>query len=285
MMSLSTLGYVSNITRVETWECDYNGHWNTRFYTRAFQCAAETFSMGDGKVIGSGSAGASIIRSRHIRFHQELHSGDPVLVRSAAILGGFWNGAIVHVLESEGTLSATALDVPANTPSFAEQHLSQVSESVVAYALPRGLVDNSPLVAPSHARRANLGILRPSSYDHTGALMIDELFRYIGYATYDHHGHLGYTPQFTTQTGLTRMVVEMRATWLGHAPAGAVLCSLSWLLQVEGKSFATAHLLQTQDDRPVALIELCLVSVDMKTRRAVQVPDFLLSQAKLLSQM
>jgi hypothetical protein len=33
------------------------------------------------------------------------------------------------------------------------------------------------------------------------------------------------------------------------------------------------------------LIELCLVSVDMKTRRAVQVPDFLLSQAKLLSQM
>jgi acyl-CoA thioesterase FadM len=274
-MSPINTGYVSNITRAETWECDYNGHWNTRFYTRAFQYASETVAMLNGK----GNPGAATIRSRHIRFHRELLSGDPVLVRSSAIQDGHWRGAVVHELESEGVLSATALD----SPGCASPHLPQVPEAAVAHALPRGLVHDAPVDQGTlvDGRRANLGILRPDAYDHTGALSFDELFRYLGYAGYDHHVSLGYSPQFTTQSGVGRMVVEMRATWLGQAPAGMGICSNSWLTHAQGRSFATAHYLKTLDEQPIALIELYLVAVDMKSRRATHVPDFLLNQIQV----
>ncbi|MFT3721688.1 thioesterase family protein [Pseudorhodoferax sp.] len=272
-MGPTDAGYVSNITRAETWECDYNGHWNTRFYTRAFQYASETVALLDGK----GNPGTATIRSRHIRFHRELLSGDPVLVRSVAVQGGRWNGAVVHLLESDGTLSATALDMP----GCASQHLPQVHEQALAHALPRGLLDDAPLAQGTtiDGRRANLGILRPGAYDHTGALMFDELFRYLGYASYDHHVSLSYSPQFTAQSGVGRMVVEMRATWLGQAPAGRGLRSNSWLMHAQSKSFATAHYLETLEGAPIALIELCLVAVDMASRRATRVPDFLLAHA------
>lgn len=266
-------GYVSNITRAETWECDYNGHWNTRFYVRTFQEAAETIAM----LNGEGNPGAAATRSRHVRFRRELLAGDPVRVRSAAVQGGRWDGAIVHLLESDGTLSATALDLPGRT----SQHLPRVPEEAVAHALPRGLVHDTPTAqeAPPDGHKADLGVLRHTAYDHTGALMSDELFRYVGYASYDHHVSLGYSPRFTAQTGLRRMVVEMRARMLGQAPAGMGIRAHSWLLRARSKSFATAHLLETLEGSPIAMVELCLVSVDMKSRRATQVPDFLRTAA------
>lgn len=264
---------VSNITRVETWECDHNGHWNTRFYTRAFQYASETAAL----LGGNGNPGAATIGSRHIRFHRELLCGDPVLVRSAAIRGGRWDGAVVHWLESDGVLSATALDMPGR----ANRHLPQVPEEAAASALPRGLVHEAPLTqgAVVAGRRAPLGILRPGDCDHTGALTFDELFRYVSYASYDHHVSLGYSPQFIAQTGVGRMVVEMRTTWLGQASAGMGIRSNSWLVHAQGKSFSTAHHLETLSGTPIALVELCLVAVDMQSRRATHVPDFLLAQA------
>ncbi|MFT3814919.1 MAG: hypothetical protein QM740_16335 [Acidovorax sp.] len=268
-------GYVSNVTRVETWECDHNGHWNTRFYTRAFQYASETVALLDGQ---GRNPGAATIASRHIRFHRELLSGDPVRVRSAAIQGGRWDGAVVHWLESAGRLSATALDLPGRV----SPHLPRVPEAAVADALPRGLLHAAPLAQAARAdgRRVPLSILRPAAYDHTGALAFDELFRYLTYASYDHHTSLGYTPRFMAQAGVGRMVVEMRATWLGQAPAGMGIQSNSWLTHVQGKSFSTAHYLETLQGDPIALIELLLVAVDMKSRRATQVPDFLQALAR-----
>ncbi|MGC3987320.1 MAG: acyl-ACP thioesterase [Pseudorhodoferax sp.] len=272
-------GYVSHTTRVDAWECDHNGHWNTRFYMRAFQNAAETVALLD----GNGNPGAATIHARHVRFHRELLRGDPVRVRSAAIQGGRWDGAIVHLLESDGSLSATALDLPGP----AGRHVPQWPEEAVASALPRGLVHDVPDAhharqarqARPDGRSANLGILRPDAYDHTGALMFDELFRYIGYAAHDHHTALGYSPRFTAQTGLGRMAVEVRTTLLGQAPAGMAIRSHSWLLQAQDKSFSSAHYLDTLQGDPIAMVEMCLLSVDMNSRRATQVPDFLRTAA------
>jgi len=272
-MNPANTGYVSHITRVDAWECDHNGHWNTRFYMRAFQNAAETVALLD----GMGNPGGGVIQGRHARFHRELHCGAAVLVRSVAIHGGRWDGAIVHLLESDGRLSATALDLPGR----ASRHLPQVPERAVALALPRGLTHVVPLAqnVPVDARSAHLGILRPGVYDHSEALMFDELFRCTSYAIYDYHTSLGYTPQFAAETGLGRMAVEVRTTLLGQAPAGMGMRSYSWLLKAQGKSFASAHYLDTSQGDPVAMVEVCLLSVDMNTRRAAQVPDFLLAAA------
>lgn len=272
-MHWSDTGCVSNITRVETWECDHNGHWNTRFYTRAFQYASETVALLD----GNGNPGVATAGLRHVRFHRELLCGDPVRVRSAAIQGGRWDGAIVHWLDSDGVLSATALDMPGRV----NRHLPQIPEEAAASALPRGLVHEAPLAksAVVAGRCAPLGTVRPGDCDHTGALTFDRLFRYVSYASYDHHVSLGYSPQFIVRNGVGRMVVEMRTTWLGQALAGMGIRSNSWLVRAQGKSFSTAHHLETLDGTPVALVELCLVAVDMQSRRATHVPDFLLAKA------
>lgn len=42
MPPLSDTGRPSHHTRVERWECDWNDHWNARFYVRSFQATVET---------------------------------------------------------------------------------------------------------------------------------------------------------------------------------------------------------------------------------------------------
>lgn len=74
-----------------------------------------------------------------------------------------------------------------------------------------------------------------------------------------------------------RMVVEMRTTWLGPAGAGAAIRARSWLTHAGGKSFASAHHLETHQGESIALVEMYLLAVDMNSRRATQVPHFLLA--------
>lgn len=274
-MQTTDIGIVSHITRVETWECDFNGHWNTRFYTRAFQQASETIALLEGSTHRSPPSDRV---TRHIRFHRELLAGAPVLVRSAVVHGGPWDGAVTHWLESEGRLSATALD----TSGCTHQHLPPIEDRQAKLALPKGLVNELPpgSAEQGNGRGAYLGVLRPSDCDHTGALTFDELYRYLTYASHDHHVSLGYSPSFTATTGISRMVVETRATWLGQARAGTGMRSTSWLLHAQGKSFSTAHQLEALNGTPIALIELFLVAVDLQSRRSTQVPDFLLDHSR-----
>lgn len=39
-METARIGAPSFYTRAESWKCDFNDHWNTRFHVRAFQLAA-----------------------------------------------------------------------------------------------------------------------------------------------------------------------------------------------------------------------------------------------------
>ena len=66
-------------TRVESWECDFNGHWNARFYGRSFQLAAETIPQPTG-------IDAPQAPTRYMRFHGELFPDASVEVRSARLV-------------------------------------------------------------------------------------------------------------------------------------------------------------------------------------------------------
>src|SRR5690349_20111893 len=107
-MSTSTIGIATHHTRVESWECDFNHHWNAGYYWRSFQLAAERVVTLD----GSENPGAMAITTRNVRFHRELFVGAAVEVRSATIGTGDHKGAVVHLLFSKGAIAAIALDVP-----------------------------------------------------------------------------------------------------------------------------------------------------------------------------
>ncbi|ALJ21131.1 thioesterase family protein [Microbacterium sp. No. 7] len=262
-MPFSTVGVSTHHSRVESWECDFNGHWNTRFYVRAFQCASELVAAGEGVPQ----------RQWHLRFHGELRSGAAVEVRSARVAGGEHDGEIVHLLLTEGRLSATALERGSDGRGV---RLPSADADVVAPAFPRSLVAPPPLPWTRAAADlvAHVGTVRPAHTDHTGALLFEEVIRAIAHAVHHQVVSWGYTVEFSERTGVGRMLAEMRLTWLGPCRAGDALRVASRLTDVAEKSFQTAHCVQRADGTPVVLAEQRVLAVDLHARRATSVPGF-----------
>ncbi len=261
-------------TRVEAWECDFNGHWNTRFYMRSFQQALEVACHRS----RSGHGGAKFLTSRHCRFHRELISGDAPTVYSHVMRGGDQDGWIAHFMICDGLLAATALDQWTG-PAIA---LPEITPENAPLALPRGLTGNgvrSGIFDPASDRGAELGAVAPNEFDHGGTLLLENLMRRFSVASHDHIVAAGYTNDFTRRTGIGRMLVECRLDMLASCPPGSCLHSLSRFGDASRKSFGTLHGLFS-DETPVAHLEMCLVAVDMHTRRATGVPEFVVSQAR-----
>lgn len=268
-MEVCDLGAATLHTRVERWECDYNNHWNTRFYGRSFQLAAEVVAARYGK---PGSA-AKMPQIRHIRFHRELFVSDTVEVRSAVLKGGGdKDGAIVHLLVRDGVVSATALDLDG-----AVDHLPEVLAGDVSFALPRGI--SSDMMdewtdSASFNSAVELGPVRPSEVDHRGELLFEQLIGYGSIASNVQLNRIGFTPEFSEQNRIARMAVELRVKRFVSPPAGTHLCAQSRLCKVEDKRFRADHRIMTIDGNVVATLEFCLVTVDIDTRRTVPVPNF-----------
>ena len=267
---MTEIGRPTYYSRVERWECDYNNHWNARFYGRSFQMAAEALAT----TPGAPGPGGAITPLRHLRFHRELFVSAPVEVRSARLAGGPQDGAVVHLLMSGGEISATALDL---TPQPAAD-LPEVTPEEVPLALPRGL-GTTPMRdwpdAGAHDVTVPLGPVRPSDLDHTGALLFEQIIRHSSVSSHAQLNHLGFTPEFSNRTGINRMGVEFLVS-RGAAPlAGRPLFATSRLQAIKGKSFWAVHRVIDDMGEAVATIEQCLLTVDLNTRKAVAVPEFL----------
>ena len=263
---LACLGLPTYHSRVERWECDTNNHWNTRFYARGFQLAAETVAeTPEGRSIGAGC-----IDARHMRFHGELMAGAPVEIRSLVIGGGVFDGHVLHLLSSDGRLSATALDRPA-VPLRA---LPEAPAKELAIALPRG-IGLTAQEAAADPVTVELGPVRPLDCDHTGALTFENIVRLVVMGSHKKMNQIGFTPEFISGHGISRMAVEFRVDLHDRCSPGEMLQAVSDLASASGKSFNIAHRLYTRSGRLVATGTQCLVAVDLATRRATTLPDFI----------
>jgi len=268
-MHADSIGRPTHHTRVQRWECDYNDHWNTCFYGRSFQMAAEVVATPP----GGASLGAGVIRSLHIRFHRELFVSAPVTVRSAVLDGGLLDGAVVHLLTSSGQIAATAIDSPGGATG-----LPRVRPEDVPLAMPRGLEPQPPNVWQQSGSReltVALGTVQSAELDFTGALTFERLVQHGSTASHHQLDSLGFSASFSDRTRINRMAVEYRLTRGISPPAGTPLLAVSRLTRIKGKNFWATHRIFTDTDTTVALIEQCLVTVDLTTRRAVEVPEFL----------
>ncbi len=260
-MKTDPVGIPTHHTRVERWECDHNNHWNTRFYGRSFQQAAECIA-------------AETVRTRHVRFHRELFVQANVEVRSAWMEGDTGGGdAVVHLLTGNGELAATALDFPASG-----QHLPRVSGSQVLLALPRGIGD-MPIAewTPFDASGSSvqLGTVQASQIDHRGELLFEELIRHSAIASSLQLDQLGFTPEFLQAQRVGCMAVEARVTRCASPAVGSRLSARSRLSAVGDKSFQLDHQILTHDGQLVASLEFCQLCVALDTRRATKVPTLI----------
>lgn len=253
--------------RVESWECDFNGHWNARFYARSFQLGGDTIPFLPGV-----TAPDYRPRTRHIRFHRELFVGAAIELRSALVADGPEAGAVVHLLSSGGRLSATCLDIRpgpvAGLPQLAAQDLG--------LALPRGLAGPCPPWQESgQISSCETGPLRGADLDHRGRIPLDEIIRRTAYATHGHVAALGLDETLLKETGISRMAVESRVCALGDCPPGTPLRIRARVSQLAQKSFVISHLVESHAGQAVALVDHNLVTVDLNSRRAVALPEFL----------
>lgn len=238
-MDLERLSRATLHSRVERWECDFNDHWNVRFYVRSFQLAAEAVATAPGDV----SMGAGLVTIRHMRFHRELFANAPVEVRSAVVADGPFASATVHLLCSDGRLAATAMEHP--RPGGAT--LPRASAHDLALALPRQISSTAPTVVASRwESEVTLGPIRPAELDHTGAMLWEELIRSLSLTAHQHIARLGFTPEFVRQRGINRMSVEMRVERHAEAVAGTCLRADTRLVAVGRKGFTTKHRIETE---------------------------------------
>lgn len=256
------IGRPSLHARVENWECDFNGHWNARFYARSFQLAAETLAH----PVGRGTQ-----PHRTIRFHNELFPGTAVEVRSARVADGPHAGALVHLLAGDGQLSATALD----TGGPLVEGLPEVAGDQVKLAWPRSLTDNAGWTDGPETSISETGPIRPSELDHAGTLLTEDITRRGAFAIHRHVSALGLNAAYLAETGISRMSVETRICPIGPLPAGTPLRVRSRISRRAVKSFCVAQLVESHAGEPVAFVEHSLLTVNLNTRRAVELPDFL----------
>lgn len=268
-MHITELGLPTHHSRVERWECDFNNHWNTRYYGRSFQMAAETVATGSDGI----SPGNGIVASRHMRFVGELFDGMPVAVRSGIVEGGVHDGALLHLLSSGNRISACALDRPGRVVA----QLPRIAAADLGDVLPRGL-DAIPADVWDLDRREGryeIGPLRPADMDHTGVVLFEELIRCFATSIFHQLTELGYTTDFVERTGISRMAVEMRITRHAPLPLGKPLYARARLAHVSGKSFGVAQRLESPSGELLATTEQNLLAVDLNARKAVTVPDFI----------
>lgn len=268
MIPPATLGLACLHTRVESWECDFNGHWNARHYSRAFQMAAERAATLD----GSPNRGMGGLELRVIRFHRELFVGAAVEIRSVRVADGAQAGAVAHLLFSGGRLSATAFDLP----EAGGAHLPAAGAEAVALALPRGEV---LALAPDESTAGDwteAGPVRPADLDHTGALLYEAVIQRVGYGLYHLVTGLGLTPAFTRETGIGHMALQSALRPLpAPCPPGTLLRVRSRILRLGRKTFVTRHRLETAAGAGLAEVVHDIATVDLNRRRAVDLPGFL----------
>lgn len=262
---------------VTTWECDENGHWNVQFYFRAFQLAAEILAVRCGQP--NPSVRAAICR--HVRFHRELLSGDPLRIRSAKLADGELAGCIVHLLENAetGELAATSIDHSA----YRTEGLEEISCNKVRAALPRGIepgpitpVKSQPLVESKRAIVSHLDIIRPWDVDHDGALISDRIVsRFTDSATHVWN-HAGISAQWLAEKNFGRVAVEMKLTRLAPITCGAATRLVSWTAEMERKTFAICHQLENLvTGEAVACAKVRCLILDLESRKATPLPDSL----------
>ena len=250
--------------RADAWECDFNGHWNTRYYCRTFQTAAEV-----GAALHGQQDTASVIPSGwHVRFHRELGGGDPIVVRSYQA-----QGQGTHVLTCHGAVSATAIAY-----GLPEHGFPPLPVDLAPRVLPRGLTDAFPdpwTPDPSAEGVVELGPVQSGETYSDGTLRIDVAAAKLAIPTHHHAMRIGFTLELAEERGIGRMLVELRYRPIAPCSTGTFLRGVTKTTRVEGKAFTTANMLYGHDGMPVAMFELCTLAVDLNTRRAIDVPDFI----------
>ena len=263
-----SFGIITHKSFVNSWECDENVHLNVQFYWKRFGQAAEIFQHSE-------SLTQQRWTSRHVRYHAELGMSANTMVRSASVVG---SNSLVHQLYGAGgaVLSATAVDHFSDTFEAPSTQIETVPEA----ALPRSLQSEPLLIedAQEMLRHRNgvlshLSKITPSECDIDGVLLDENhISRFSDAAGHFWH-HMGIDRAWMQTQNLGSVAVEMKATRHTLPKAGMITEVVSWVDQVNEKTFSFRHQVHDRVSKNILYSgAVTALMMDMKTRKAVVLP-------------
>lgn len=276
---------------VQTWECDQMGHMNVRFYLAKATTGLNSLAvhLGLGPSWQRQHEARLVADDHHIRFLREQRDGAPIAIR-AGVLETARNGLKVFAEmtnAASGEVAATFVtNVCLRSPLGMQQPLP---ESVMAaardlqvglpgYAAPRGIEMSAPRPNPTLAEAESLGMRRtgqgevlPGMCDRFGQLAAGACMGIVS-DTYPNVFALASKARLEDDYG--GAAVEYRFVYRNRPREGDVFTLRSAVKSVSEKTYSFCHwLLDTESGRALATAEVVALPLDLKSRRAVPVPD------------
>jgi acyl-CoA thioester hydrolase len=290
------LGEITHRGIVNTPECDENGHMNVQFYWAKFARADTQF-----RLIAGFSEQHCPRRSRHVRYHAELHGafGLHVVSRLAGLPDG--SIAILHqMIDSDrGVLSATALDQLDVPLDFAASLTAAGPlEPAPASALPRSLTQPLPAATKSQADWLAEGavftcrtvvepeLTGPDRATGADAVLTDRGFVALSVEAAPASWSYGGFPQDVLKArGLGRVALEKRLAIFARPRIGDCVEILTRIVAVERVTFSVRH--HYYDSRSSTFLGVCdvtLLPMDLSLRKGVALPEDVRTRMQALAE-
>ena len=279
---------------VQTWECDMNGHMNVQFYVAHAMDSLRVL----GQTLGIGpnyqhDLGAGLLPvEQHIRYHRERHPGDPFCVRVGILAAEAKQLQVVQEMRSipDDSLIATfvswvqlkdlrsrdTIRLPPAALELANNYRVELPE----HATVRGVSAAALRPVPTLQKAAQLGLLHTHTSivnqredDGFGHMAIQGFMARVSDA---YPVLMASIPAFEhiDQQGLGGAALEYRFRYSQVPLISDIVVIHSGVSAVASKTYNFCHwLFDSASKACLATAEVVAIPLDLKTRRAVALPD------------
>jgi len=281
---------------VQTWECDDMGHMNVQFYVaKATQgLAVLGYHLGHGPAAAQRAQTVLVPVAHHIRFHREQRPGAPLTLEGGISsrsgdrltvyeeLTNTASGAVAATITADVILADAATRTPRALPTAMATTADNMTSAIPAHGLPRGLEMGPPVEAPTLAYAEEKGLVYTwqgrveaihcdaagfMAHQHVMGFISDAIPNLLAQTRGDDRSH---------DPDLGGAALEYRLIYRSWPRCGDILTLRSGLKQVGAKTYIWAHwMFDLETGQAVATAEAVAVSLDLRARKAIAIPDAL----------
>lgn len=272
---------------VNAWECDENNHLNVRFYmTRLSQ------TMGFVALALEVPAACALVpTTHHIRYRQELNTGDMADFRTRVIEVRDDSVVLHHELHRANDVATSfiSIDRQIDRATGAAVAWSARQRELLSYfngALPERDAPRSVAFEESRqpldlatARQRGLveiyrGMVQPWDCDVSGRMAVEQVMGRFSDGVGNLFSHMGLGVDQLLESGRGSVVVENRLTYDAMPGPGDLIISHSQIVEFLGKTMRFSHsMFNAASGQRIAGSEVIVAILDHASRRAVALSD------------
>ncbi len=278
---------------VNTWECDEMGHMNVRYYVARAMDGLGSLSLALGLEPSELRVQKQCLlpREQHLRFHREVHPGQPIVMRGGIVLATpehidtyqeMWRATddvLCATVRTRVSLSSAQIVELRPFSERVRERAEGLKVDVPAHGLPRGMTLDPPRAPLTHEdahklglARIYLGLLRDEDCDEHGKMRTESFMGRISDGVPHFFASLGGLLR-DPHAGVGGAALEYRLVYRSFPRLGDVLEIRSGLKAQKAKATHFCHFMfDAATGACVMSSEAVAVLFDMKQRKAIAPP-------------